>query len=419
MDIVFYLLELLNKIYIILQLFNADLFMLEEQSEAKMAENIINLRYKEKNIILIPTAHVSVESVKLVKDTIDEFNPDSICVELDEGRYNNIINSKAWKNTNIIDIIKQKKVTLLIANLILSAYQANIAKKLKTKPGAEMMQGINSANELNKNLVLADRDIQITFKRIWRKMKFLEKCKLIFSFVFSKDGEENISEEDLEELIKRENLENVIIDMGKEYPQIAKVLLHERDKYLAYKIKNAPGKKIIAILGAAHSLGVEKEIYKNYDIDELNKIPEKSRFSKILPWLIPIAIISLIMYGFTKNINTGFDQIKSWFLYNSVLAGLFTAIVLGHPLSILTAFIAAPFTSLNPFLACGWFAGLVEATIRKPTVEDINNIPRDIFRVKGILTNRFLKALLIVIAANLGSSIGTIIAGTSIIKNIL
>lgn len=393
--------------------------MLEQQSEAKMAENIINLRYKEKNIILIPTAHVSVESVKLVKDTIDKFNPDSICVELDEGRYNNIINSKAWKNTNIIDIIKQKKVTLLIANLILSAYQANIAKKLKTKPGAEMMQGINSANELNKNLVLADRDIQITFKRIWRKMKFLEKCKLIFSFVFSKDGEEDISEEDLEELIKRENLENVIIDMGKEYPQIAKVLLHERDKYLAYKIKNAPGQKIIAILGAAHSLGVEKEIYKNYDIDELNKIPEKSRFSKILPWLIPIAIISLIMYGFTKNINTGFDQIKSWFLYNSVLAGLFTAIVLGHPLSILTAFIAAPFTSLNPFLACGWFAGLVEATIRKPTVEDINNIPRDIFRVKGILTNRFLKALLIVIAANLGSSIGTIIAGTSIIKNIL
>lgn len=384
-----------------------------------MAENIINLKYKEKNIILIPTAHVSVESVKLVKDTIDEFNPDSICVELDEGRYNNIINSKAWKNTNIIDIIKQKKVTLLIANLILSAYQANIAKKLKTKPGAEMMQGINSANELNKNLVLADRDIQITFKRIWRKMKFLEKCKLIFSFVFSKDEEENISEEDLEELIKRENLENVIIDMGKEYPQIAKVLLHERDKYLAYKIKNAPGEKIIAILGAAHSLGVEKEIYNNYDIDELNKIPEKSRFSKILPWLIPVAIISLIIYGFTKNINTGFDQIKSWFLYNSVLAGLFTAIVLGHPLSILTAFIAAPFTSLNPFLACGWFAGLVEATIRKPTVEDVNNIPRDIFRVKGILTNRFLKALLIVIAANLGSSIGTIIAGTSIIKNIL
>lgn len=384
-----------------------------------MAENIINLKYKEKNIILIPTAHVSVESVKLVKDTIDEFNPDSICVELDEGRYNNIINSKAWKNTNIIDIIKQKKVTLLIANLILSAYQANIAKKLKTKPGAEMMQGINSANELNKNLVLADRDIQITFKRIWRKMKFLEKYKLIFSFVFSKDEEENISEEDLEELIKRENLENVIIDMGKEYPQIAKVLLHERDKYLAYKIKNAPGEKIIAILGAAHSLGVEKEIYNNYDIDELNKIPEKSRFSKILPWLIPVAIISLIIYGFTKNINTGFDQIKSWFLYNSVLAGLFTAIVLGHPLSILTAFIAAPFTSLNPFLACGWFAGLVEATIRKPTVEDVNNIPRDIFRVKGILTNRFLKALLIVIAANLGSSIGTIIAGTSIIKNIL
>ena len=237
--------------------------------------------------------------------------------------------------------------------------------------------------------------------------------------IFAKDESDDISEEDLEELIKRENLENVVIDMGKEYPQIAQVLLHERDKYLAYKIKNAKGKKILAILGAAHSLGVEKEIFNEYDIKELDEVPPKTTFSKIIPWIIPIAITLLIIYGFTKNINTGIDQIKSWFIYNSVLAALFTAISLGHPLSILTAFIAAPFTSLNPFLACGWFAGLVEASIRKPTVEDVNNVPKDIFSLKGILSNKFLKALLIVIAANLGSSIGTIVAGTSIIKNIL
>ena len=282
-----------------------------------------------------------------------------------------------------------------------------------------MMQGIKSANELNKNLVLADRNIKTTFIRIWRKMKFKEKCRFIFSMIFAKDESEDISEEDLEELIKRENLENVVIDMGKEYPQIAQVLLHERDKYLAYKIKNAKGKKILAILGAAHSLGVEKEIFNEYDIKELDEVPPKTTSSKIIPWIIPIAITLLIMYGFTKNVNTGIDQIKSWFIYNSVLAALFTAISLGHPLSILTAFIAAPFTSLNPFLACGWFAGLVEASIRKPTVEDVNNVPKDIFSLKGILSNKFLKALLIVIAANLGSSIGTIVAGTSIIKNIL
>ena len=282
-----------------------------------------------------------------------------------------------------------------------------------------MMQGIKSANELNKNLVLADRNIKTTFIRIWRKMKFKEKCRFIFSMIFAKDESEDISEEDLEELIKRENLENVVIDMGKEYPQIAQVLLHERDKYLAYKIKNAKGKKILAILGAAHSLGVEKEIFNEYDIKELDEVPPKTTSSKIIPWIIPIAITLLIIYGFTKNVNTGIDQIKSWFIYNSVLAALFTAISLGHPLSILTAFIAAPFTSLNPFLACGWFAGLVEASIRKPTVEDVNNVPKDIFSLKGILSNKFLKALLIVIAANLGSSIGTIVAGTSIIKNIL
>lgn len=165
--------------------------------------------------------------------------------------------------------------------MVLSAYQANIAKKLKTRPGAEMMQGIKSANELNKNLVLADRNIKTTFIRIWRKMKFKEKCRFIFSMIFAKDESEDISEEDLEELIKRENLENVVIDMGKEYPQIAQVLLHERDKYLAYKIKNAKGKKILAILGAAHSLGVEKEIFNEYDIKELDEVPPKTTSSKL------------------------------------------------------------------------------------------------------------------------------------------
>lgn len=382
-----------------------------------MKDNTIKINYNDKEITIIPTAHVSTESIKLVKETIDEIKPDSICIELDEARYKNITNPQKWKDTNIIDVIKEKKVTLLIANLILSAYQANIAKKLNTKPGGEMMQGIKSAEELGANLVLADRNIQTTFLRIWRGMTFIEKCKLIFSFAFAKD--EDVSEEDLEKLIERSNLENVVADMTGEYPQIAQALLHERDQYLSYKIKNAPGEKIVAILGAAHSIGVEKEIFKDQDIDQLDKIPEKSSFSKIVPWIIPIIIVGLVIFGFSKNLDTGFSQIKSWFLYNSILAGIFTAVTLAHPLSILAAFVAAPFTSLNPFLACGWFAGLVEASIRKPTVDDVNRIPEDIFSIKGILSNKFLKVLLIIVFANLGSSIGTILAGTDIIKSIV
>ena len=383
-----------------------------------MKDQLIRIDYQGKEIILIPTAHVSQESVNLVRETIKEENPDSICIELDDQRYKNLKNPEAWKNTNIIDIIKEKKVTLLIANLILSSYQKNIAKKLKTKPGQEMMEGIKASEEMGINLVLADRSIQTTFMRIWRKMGFFEKIKLFFSLM-SIDDEEDVSEEDLQRLIERDNLELAIEDMGKDYPQIAATLLHERDKFLAYNIKNAPGKKVVAILGAAHTPGVEEEVFKGQDIEELNKIPPKSLIGKLLPWIIPALIVILIVLGFKQSMNTGLSQIKSWFIFNSVLAAVFTALCLPHPLSVLTAFVAAPFTSINPVLACGWFAGLVEASLKKPTVEDVNNIPDDIFNIKSWIHNKFLKALLVVILANLGSSIGTIIAGSKIIQSII
>lgn len=382
-----------------------------------MKDKLIRIDYHGKEIILIPTAHVSQESAKLVRETIEEEKPDSICIELDEQRYKNLKNPDAWKNTNIIDIIKQKKVTLLIANLILSSYQKNIAKKLKTKPGQEMIEGMKASEEFGINLVLADRNIQTTFMRIWRKMGFFERIKLFFSLM-SIDDDEDVSEEDLQNLIERDNLELAIEDMGKDYPQIAATLLHERDKYLAYNIKNAPGDKVIAILGAAHTPGVEEEVFKEQNIEELNKIPPKSLAGKVLPWLIPILIVVLIGLGFKQSMNTGMAQIKSWFLFNSVLAALLTALCLPHPLSVLTAFVAAPFTSINPMLACGWFAGLVEASLKKPTVEDVNNIPEDIFSIKAWIHNKFLKALLVVILANIGSSIGTIIAGSKIIQSL-
>ncbi|QQT91124.1 TraB/GumN family protein [Peptoniphilus harei] len=383
-----------------------------------MKEQLIRIDYQGKEIILIPTAHVSQESVNLVRETIKEENPDSICIELDDQRYKNLKNPEAWKNTNIIDIIKEKKVTLLIANLILSSYQKNIAKKLKTKPGQEMMEGMKASEEMGINLVLADRSIQTTFMRIWRKMGFFEKIKLFFSLM-SIDDDEDVSEEDLQRLIERDNLELAIEDMGKDYPQIAATLLHERDKYLAYNIKNAPGNKVVAILGAAHTPGVEEEVFKDQDIEELDKVPPKSFMGKLLPWIIPALIVILIVLGFKQSMDTGFSQIKSWFIFNSVFAAIFTALCLPHPLSVLTAFVAAPFTSINPVLACGWFAGLVEASLKKPTVEDVNNIPDDIFNIKSWIHNKFLKALLVVILANLGSSIGTIIAGSKIIQSII
>jgi len=384
-----------------------------------MTENISRLYINGKEIILIPTAHVSKESAELVKRVIQEEAPDSICIELDEKRYENIRNPKAWEQTDIIKVIKTKRVGFMIANLALSSYQKKMAEKLGTTVGGEMLQGIESARETGATLVLADRDIQTTFLRIWRKLNLWEKCKLIVSIFFTfDDEEEELTEDTLRELLDGDMLGGMLADMKKEFPKIGNVLISERDQYLSQKIKNAPGDKVVAILGGAHVPGVEQEIQKDMDTQSLTEIPKKSPIAKIIGWAIPIFIIGLLIYGFVTGFQTGLEQLSSWVLWNSTLAGLFTLLALGHPLSILTSIVAAPFSSLNPFVAVGWFSGLVQSFIQKPTVHDLHMIQDDILSFKGLFRNRVLKIFLVVIMANLGSTIGTFVAGADIIRNL-
>jgi pheromone shutdown-related protein TraB len=383
-----------------------------------MEENVTKIEYQDKEIILIATAHVLKQSAELVKKVITEEQPDSVCVELDEGRYRTIQNPRTWENTDVVQVIRTKRTGFLLANLFLGSFQKRIAKNLDTGVGQEMLQGIESAKETEAKLILADRDIQITFLRLWRKMGLWTKCQLFFGLLFSVNEDKKIAGDDINGLLKKETLDFAISDMRKQFPRISEILIDERDQYLAHKIKNAPGKKVVAVLGAAHVPGVKREIYQKQDLEKITQIPPGSPAFKIIGWAIPAAIVGLIIYSFVINVQTGLQQIASWVLWNGGLAAVFTALAFGHPLSILTSFIVAPFTSLNPLVACGWLTGLVEASIRKPTVKDINNIPKDIFSFKGFFKNRFLKALLIVIMANIGSSIGTVIAGMDIVKNL-
>ncbi len=383
-------------------------------------DNVSKIQYNDKELILIATAHVSKQSAELVKQVIEDERPDSVCIELDEQRYQNMKNPKAWEDTDIIKVIKDKKIGFLIANLILSSYQKRMAKKLDSTLGGEMIQGMKSAEEIGATLVLADRSIQTTFLRIWRKMKFLEKMKLFFAFMFSGDEEENeITNEDLENLLQTDTLEEALTSMREQFPKVGEILISERDQYLAYHIKNAPGTKVVAVLGGAHVPGIKEEIFKDQNIAEISEVPAKSKFSKVAGWIIPAIITGLLVYSFVLNIHDGLRQLSAWILWTGALAALFTTFSLAHPLSILTSFVAAPITTLHPLLACGWFAGLTEATLKKPTVKDVENIPTDIYSIKGIFKNRFLKILLVIIMSNLGGTLGTLIAGTDLIRNLL
>ena len=372
---------------------------------------IHRLDFENKEIILLGTAHVSKESAQLVKDVIEEEKPDTVCVELCESRYQAIRQKEMWQDTDIVKVIREKKSFLLLANLLLASFQKRIAKKLNIKPGQEMIQAIESGEAVGAKIHLADRDIRITLSRTWRTMGLWSKLKLFFQLILSIGEVDEISEEDIEKIKQKDVLETLLADVGKSLPVVKDILIDERDRYLAYKIRTAPGNKIVAVVGAGHVPGIKKYWDADVDIKTLDHLPPKGKAFGILKWIIPAAILVLLFSGFFYGgINTGKDMIKWWILANGLLAGLGALIAFAHPFTILSSVLAAPLTSLNPMIAAGWVSGLVEAFSRKPKVKDIENLPEDILSIRGFWKNKVTRILLVVVFTNLGSALGTFVA---------
>lgn len=380
-------------------------------------ENIHRIEMDGRQIILIGTAHVSKKSADEVKELIEAEQPDSVCVELCQSRFQAIQDAERWKNTDIVKIIRQGQSLVLLINLIMSAYQKRLAKQFGINPGQEMIQGIESARETGAALVLVDRDIQTTMRRLWRGLGFWGKGKLFYQLIVSLvDDEQEISEEELERMKSEDMLTSVLNELSGSFPALKSVIVDERDKYLAQKIKETAGDKVVAVLGAAHIPGIKRELEQDNDLEELAKVPPASKTTKILGWSIPLLIVLMIILTFSVDKASGLDQVVSWILWTGALASIGSMLAFAHPLSILTAFLAAPISALSPLLAAGWFSGLAEAMIKKPNVQDFENLAEDVISLKGFWRNKVTHILLVVVLTNLGSTFGTFIGGMDVLK---
>ena len=379
--------------------------------------NIHSLFFEEKEVILVGTAHVSKESVQLVSDIIETEKPDTVCVELCEARYQSIRQKDKWLDTDIIKVIKEKKSFLLLSNLLLASFQKRIADKFDIVPGAEMIKAIDAGEAVGADIHLADRNIRITLAKTWRAMGLWGKIKLLFQLLLSMGEIGDISEEDIEKMKQEDVLESLLADVGKSLPVLKDILIDERDQYLTHKIRTAPGKNIVAVVGAGHVPGIKKYWEAKIDVERLDQIPPKGKLSGILKWIIPLGILVLFVLGFYHGgTHAGKNMITWWVMANGILAGLGAVIALAHPFTILSSILAAPLTSLNPMIAAGWVSGLIEAFLRKPKVRDFENLPNDILSIRGFWKNKITRILLVVVFTNLGSSIGTFVAIPLMVK---
>jgi pheromone shutdown-related protein TraB len=274
-----------------------------------------------------------------------------------------------------------------------------------------MIQAIETANSIGAGIHLADRDIRITLSRAWRLMGLWTKLKFMVQLMVSLGGVDDITEQDVEEMKDKDVLEMLLSEIGKALPAMKRILIDERDQYLAHKIRTAPGRKIVAVVGAGHIQGIQKNWNESVQMATLEELPPKGKLSFVLKWGIPALIIGLIIFGFfMSGATAGTDMIRWWITANALLAGLGAVAAAAHPLTILAAICAAPLTSLNPMIAAGWVAGFVETLLGKPKVRDFETLPEDILSIKGFWKNKVTRILMVVVFTNIGSSLGTFVA---------
>jgi pheromone shutdown-related protein TraB len=378
------------------------------------------LNAEDKEVVLVGTAHVSRDSVQLVEEVIRDEAPDTVCVELCALRHQALRQKDRWRDMDIIKVIREKKSFLLLSNLLLASFQKRIARKMDVTPGAEMLKAIEMAETAGARLWLADRDIRTTLSRAWHALGAWSKAKLLFQLLASMGQAEDITEAEIERMKQQDVLEALLSEVGRSLPMLKTILIDERDQFLAARIRQAPGKKIVAVVGAGHVPGIKQRWNETSDLTELEQLPPPGKIGAILKWGIPGSLVALFIAGFFYGgQDAGTEMVVLWSACTGLLAGLGAALALAHPATVLSSVIVAPFTTLHPMIAAGWISGLVEAFSRKPKVKDLESLPDDILSFKGFWRNKVTRILLVVAFTNIGASAGTLIAFPVIVKVLL
>jgi pheromone shutdown-related protein TraB len=363
------------------------------------------------NITLVGTAHVSAESVREVRETILAKKPKYVALELCEPRFESITKKKKWEQTPITEMIKGNKPYFLLGYSLIAAFERKLGAKTGVRPGDEMMEGNRAAKKVGAKVVLVDRPIDITLKRAWKMAGFAEKLRIAKEFVVSIFGAgEDITEETIEDLKKEDVISELMAELAKIAPSAKRVLIDERDEYIAGKLSGLDG-SCVAIVGKGHKKGIEAHLKakKKVDFKKLEEVPS-SRFKvRWLFYALTGLIIGLFVWTGLSNPARLPEYWMLWCIINIVFTAIGGIIALAHPLSIIAGALSSPLTSLVPTVGAGWVGGFVEAKLRKPTVKDFTAL-KDLQGIGDFWKNKFTRILLVVSLINLGSMVGTFVA---------
>ncbi len=371
----------------------------------------------EKGIVVVGTAHVSEKSINEVNETIEREHPDIVAIELCQGRYEALVGKQEVKEIPVRELLSADKFHHFLIHWLLSYVQKKIGADMGIKPGAEMLAAIEKAKQIEARIALVDRDIQITLQRLWSGMTLFEKAKITFAIIAAGLGIGGTKEIDINTVTDADVVTQLVEELRKYAPSAAKVLIDERDAYIARNLLDiSHDGHVVAVVGAGHRAGIQKYLEHPETLpafSSLTTLPKK-RFGilKAATILIIVTAIfmlaAMIIYG-QISLATMLTAIAYLFITQGILSAAGVMIARGHPFSVLTAFSLAWFGFIHPFLAVGWLAGLVEAYFRPPTHDDFTTLT-EASNLKELMNNKLFRIILVAALANIGSMVGTFVA---------
>ncbi|MEM7581832.1 MAG: TraB/GumN family protein [Acidobacteriota bacterium] len=375
----------------------------------------------DRQLILVGTAHVSRSSVDLVRRVIEAEKPDCVCVELDPQRYESLSQAQRWEALDLKQVIRSKQLLTLLMNLLLAAYQKRLGGDLGVQPGSELLEATRVAEEHGIPTELCDRDVRVTLRRASHATSLFRKFVLFSELLVATFEKPEISEAQLEELKEQDVLSELMDDLGRHLPALKKVLIDERDSYLAERIRRSPGQRLVAVVGAGHLEGIVQALTerRKVDLEALCEIPKVSPMWRVVAWGIPLLILSALGWiGWTQGAERMGEDLRFWILVNSIPTAIGATIALAHPLTILAGAIAAPITSLTPLVGAHYITAIVQTYLRPPKVKEFQTVGDDILILRRWWSNRLLKVFLAFVLPALGSVLGTFIGGGKIFSSL-
>ncbi|MCG8428796.1 MAG: TraB/GumN family protein [Chromatiales bacterium] len=389
-------------------------------TETPEQEPIETIAVGDSRITLLGTAHVSRASADTVAQMLNEGEYDAVAVELCPSRYNAVIDPDALARMDLFKVIKEGKASMVIASLALGAYQQRIADQFGIEPGAEQRAAIRHAQDKHKPVLLIDREIGTTMKRVLHNVPWWKRMGLFAGLLASVVSKEEVSEEQIEELKEGDMLETTFAEFAEDRQDLFLPLIDERDQYMAARllqeVRAHEHEHVLAVIGAGHLKGISRYLQQEMEqpterIAELDRLPKPKRWPKLIPWVIVALVLVGFGIGFARSPSLGWQLVADWVLINGGLSALGALLAAAHPLTIITAFVAAPLTSLNPTIGAGMVTGGMEIYLRKPQVGDFSQLRHDTTNWKGWWKNRVSRTLLVFLFSTLGSAVGTYLAG--------